>query len=466
MRPGADVFGRRPRKDVDAAGLASTAGFAHNIPTSFRIANEDELENSSAKASGPCSDSTFGVRSLKETIYEASQPVGTEDHGEEDNEDVGEGHEGRRRSTLRPRPNVQTRDSSRGSLEHAPVNTGDSSPFNPSQADHTGPSMSQSFASLSSQAPLSSMPSSPKSFSNRSFRPSDEDSMDEGGSQAIASSEDGDVEPQSQSSMQDSSPQLIMPSIKMPSRRPFTERGKALGRLKVLIAGDSGMRKRIREVYLEYIMLMPVTGVGKTSLIKSIVQTCEDIVHVDPLSPNHPSIDQLHSRKSKSKPTSANIRSTDKITEVYASTKPYPKWWSDIEETNVLRRRKSMGDTVLERNLCFVDTPGYSQGMSRMESIELILQYVEAQYSKSFADTIGNKGDLVSLLSGSGGFQVDVVLYMIAQGLSSMLCFRLIPADGCYRFQRRGHRLSSTSGNTHQRYSFNRQVRHTVPTRD
>jgi hypothetical protein len=27
----------------------------------------------------------------------------------------------------------------------------------------------------------------------------------------------------------------------MPSRRPFTERGKNMGRLKVLIAGDSGM---------------------------------------------------------------------------------------------------------------------------------------------------------------------------------------------------------------------------------
>lgn len=395
MRPGADVLGRRPRKDLDAAGLTSTAGLAHNVPTSFRMVSEDELESSSAKASGPGSDSTFGVRSLQETISEASPPIKTEDDDEEDDEDVGNGHEGRRRSTLRPRP--KTRDSSRGSVEQAPVNTGNSSPYNPSQADHLAPSMSQSFASLSSQAPLSSMPSSPKSFSNRSFRPSDEDSMDEGGSQAIASSEDDDVEPQHLSSMQDSAPQLIMPSIKMPSRRPFTERGKSLGRLKVLIAGDS--------------------GVGKTSLIKSIVQTCEDIVHVDPLSPNIPSIDPISSRKSKSKPSSANIRSTNKITEVYASTKPYPTWWSDIEETKVLRRRKSVGDTVLERNLCFVDTPGYSHGMSRMESIESVLKYVEAQFNKPFADTVGSQGDFVSLLSGSGGVMVDVVFYMIAQDL-------------------------------------------------
>ena len=37
-------------------------------------------------------------------------------------------------------------------------------------------------------------------------------------------------------------PQLIMPSINMPSRRPFTTAGKSIGRLKVLVAGDSGKR--------------------------------------------------------------------------------------------------------------------------------------------------------------------------------------------------------------------------------
>lgn len=255
MRPGPDVLGRRSRKDLDAVGLTSAAGLAHSKPTSFRMASEDELEDSCVKTSEPGSDSTFGVRSLQETIYEASSPLKTEEEEEsgqqeedeeeeeegEANEDIENDHEGRRRSTLRPRPKPRTRDSSHGSVDQAPVKTGDSSPYNPSQADLMAPSMSQSFASLSSQAPLSSMPSSPKSFSNHSFRPSDEDSMDEGGSQAIASSEDDDVEPQIQSSMQDSAPQLIMPSIKMPSRRPFTERGKGLGRLKVLIAGDSGM---------------------------------------------------------------------------------------------------------------------------------------------------------------------------------------------------------------------------------
>lgn len=258
MRPGADILGSRSRKELGAAGLISTAGLSHNMPTSFCMASEDELESSTLRASRPGSDSTFGVRSLQETIYEASSSTTTQDNDDDEDEDegLGNGHDGRRRSTLRTRPKSPTRDSSRGSVDQATINTGDSSPYNPSQADHSAPSMSQSFASLSSQAPLSSMPSSPKSFSNRSFRPSDDDSMDEGGSQAVASSEDDDVEPQSQSSIQDSSPQLIMPSIKMPSRRPFTERGKSLGRLKVLIAGDAGMRTSILQGFLDQIMLI------------------------------------------------------------------------------------------------------------------------------------------------------------------------------------------------------------------
>lgn len=45
-----------------------------------------------------------------------------------------------------------------------------------------------------------------------------------------------------------STPQFIMPSIKMPSRRPFTATGKSMGRLKVLVAGDSGMEASLGRV--------------------------------------------------------------------------------------------------------------------------------------------------------------------------------------------------------------------------
>lgn len=64
--------------------------------------------------------------------------------------------------------------------------------------------------------------------------------MGDAASQAIVSSEEEEEEADIPSEVRDNDPQLIMPSIRMPSRRPFTERGKNMGRLKVLIAGDSG----------------------------------------------------------------------------------------------------------------------------------------------------------------------------------------------------------------------------------
>ena len=112
-----------------------------------------------------------------------------------------------------------------------------------------------------------------------------------------------------------------------------------------------------------------IPGVGKTSLIKSIVQTSPDIVHVDPFHNTPMAASQTHrrraSRRSRNEP--APVPSTSKILEVFASTRPYPNWWSEAEEVKVLRRRRSTstgGDTVLDRNICFVDTPGYSSGAS------------------------------------------------------------------------------------------------------
>lgn len=137
------------------------------------------------------------------------------------------------------------------------------------------------------------------------------------------------------------STQFIMPTIKMPSRRPFTARGKELGRLRIMVVGDS--------------------GIGKTSLIKSIIQVNEDIVHVDPsisMTPNSSATSSQYGSKEGA------MESTKNLTEVFGSTKPYPTWWSDFEDSRVLRRRKSMGETVLERNVCFVDTPGYGAGAS------------------------------------------------------------------------------------------------------
>lgn len=184
-------------------------------------------------------------------------------------------------------------------------------------------------------------------------------------------------ETSTQSSMIDSgsAPQLVMPSIKMPSRRPFTDDGKRMGRLKLLIAGDS--------------------GVGKTSLIKAVVQSCEHIVHVDPITPPSllsagSTVSAVHRNRQRAGSGNGTSRRQQQqqqqqrgssirpgqITEIYASTKPYPEWWSEVDDLSVLGRKKSMGDAVLDRNICFVDTPGYGSGSS--VSFAKFLRYCSA----------------------------------------------------------------------------------------
>ncbi|KAI2626706.1 Septin-domain-containing protein [Hypoxylon sp. NC1633] len=209
-------------------------------------------------------------------------------------------------------------------------------------------------------------------------------------SEHAVTSDDEPLE-QEPSSMLDSgsAPQLVMPSIRMPSRRPFTEIGKSLGRLKVLFAGDS--------------------GVGKTSMVKAIVQICEHIVHVDPIPSQAGSSRQ---KKQTALPKRAS-NSTPTISEIYASTKPYPEWWPTLDGPHVSQRRKSLGDSVLERNICFVDTPGYRNGASAMETIIPCVEYVESHLNRISSDSL-NDSDMLNVLGGDGGFQVDVVFYLIS----------------------------------------------------
>jgi septin family protein len=225
---------------------------------------------------------------------------------------------------------------------------------------------------------------------------SDEDSnLDDIASQVVASSgEEEDEETQQGESGTSSFPQLVMPSIQMPTRRPFTDKGRAMGRLKVLIAGES--------------------GVGKTSLIRSIVQLCEDIVHVDPLSPTQSFSHSPPPPKSKSRKRKLDSIRTTRITENHASTKTYPHWWNDIEEGK-LRRRRGGNDSILERNLSFIDTPGYTVNTS-LDDQNLVLEYVESlMYQNSSASSM-EESDLLGLIGGNGGVQVDVVFYLLSPG--------------------------------------------------
>ena len=78
----------------------------------------------------------------------------------------------------------------------------------------------------------------------------------------------------------------------------------------------------------------------------------------------------------------------------------------------VLRRRKSSIDTVLERNICFVDTPGYSQG-SADKDIGMVVDYVESMLYQTSSVTTLEDNDVLGVVSGSGGVLVDLVIYLL-----------------------------------------------------
>ncbi|KAI9839113.1 MAG: hypothetical protein M1819_003106 [Sarea resinae] len=401
MRPaaGGDCLAGHSRKSSFADHLSSIplVGPGHGTPTTYFLTNEAMLQRSrsNSRLESEEKGNEYGVQSLGDTIGS----TGRSETEEEDCENDGD-------ETKRALESASDREIRVSLLQPA----ADTAQIHSARTSHTSPypyqnlQTSQNLISqpttplfLASPAPGSSLPSSPKSTSTKSFRPSDEESIaDDAGSQAVASSGEEDMD--LSSGGRDGGPQLVMPSIMMPSRRPFTARGKNMGRLKVLVAGDS--------------------GVGKTSLIKSIVQTCEDIVHVDPLSTTSPSLHPTQVRTSKSKDSHFSDKSTKHVSEVYASTKAYPSWWSEFEENKVLRRRKSTGETVLERNLCFVDTPGYRSGTSFTESIDAVIRYVESQMARTAAALSIHGDDLLGLLSGQGGSHVDVVFYLILKELS------------------------------------------------
>ena len=153
-------------------------------------------------------------------------------------------------------------------------------------------------------------------------------------------------------------------------------------------------------------------GIGKTSLIRSIVQICDDIVHVDPLSPTK-SLSQASPAKLRTPKPRADGNSTRRIIEINASTKPYPPWWTDIEQSRTLRKRKSSSDAVLERNLCFVDTPGFRKGNTGIDDMNLVLEYIEDLLLQTSSVTAMEDSDLIGVVSGNGGVQVDVVFYLL-----------------------------------------------------
>ncbi|KAG6031407.1 hypothetical protein E4U40_007195 [Claviceps sp. LM458 group G5] len=163
-------------------------------------------------------------------------------------------------------------------------------------------------------------------------------------------------------------PQLVMPSLTVPRRRSFSETGKSLGKLKILVTGQA--------------------GIGKRSLILAIAQSCTHIVHMD----------SMQSAR----------KNTPRIT--YASTRPKP-WWRTYQSQKLAKRRPSiLPDEVLDRNICFVDCNAHT---GSKETSFPAVEYVESQLAHLLPSPIDDV-NLSALLSSGTEPNIDVVLYLLS----------------------------------------------------
>ena len=214
-----DLIQSRTRKSSHAEQSAPSTNAHGAAPITFFLSKTSNIDEIDKKLVGLPGSAFQQMLPPKEPLGNAAETFGitpNEDHGQETAGDS------RRRSTIRNIGSFVSRRSSPSNGAAASTRAEEES-LTPPQPPTTEPSL----------------PSSPKSMSTRSWRKSDEESAsDEIGSQALLFC--GEEEPEPSSSIADSAPELIMPSIRMPSRRPFTERGKRIGRFKVLVAGGKG----------------------------------------------------------------------------------------------------------------------------------------------------------------------------------------------------------------------------------
>ena len=208
-------------------------------PATFFLSRTSDVSDSEASPSldepSDAKDSMYGVQSMSESLFKSGVSTNSPRlfAGDKESEDEGQPNSPSQGSKDKHKEHVSDR---RSTLKPSAVDVRDS-PVPPAISD----TVSRPLTPLNpDDAP--SLPSSPKSISNHSLRPLDDISIaDELNSQAIDSGDEDERPGPSLRLGLSGASQLIMPSIKMPSRRPFTERGKAMGRFKILIAGASGM---------------------------------------------------------------------------------------------------------------------------------------------------------------------------------------------------------------------------------
>ena len=253
------------KQSITSTTPPSRAGLG--APTTFFLRSEEEMNKdsntednrSAAEASTKTiQDSSYGVQSLEDAI---ASSVLESPEAEKDNN----GHHkttvlGKRKSPKNPvHPKIIA--AAQRIISPESPRAGSSSSLVSSPSQNSGGEGRRASQEVSISQPLtpfrlspsptpgdsSAQPSTPKTGSLRSLPLSDDDedvAVDEMESQAVESSvgedEGGDEMREKDGVAVEKAPQLVMPSIRMPTRRPFTERGKWMGNLKILVAGAVG----------------------------------------------------------------------------------------------------------------------------------------------------------------------------------------------------------------------------------
>ncbi|PSK51648.1 hypothetical protein B9Z65_2915 [Elsinoe australis] len=384
------------------------------LPT--RLDNEDQAtsedileapESAAEETDSPVmADSTFGVQSLSEALENAFPDAPAEDNQSTQSSprfkalsDMSGTSSSPSPATSRKRkanpvhPKILAAGQRIISSESKPARpkstTSDAKPHSPAQAASTPITFQERLRTMSNTSahtpssvlsitpnldPMVGLP--PGSGSPRSVRLSDDDaiSFDDSASQAILSSSGDEDEEElgladTQTVPMSVGPQLVMPSVLLPARRPFTERGKQLGRMRILIAGH--------------------TEPEKTSLIHDIVETCQDIVHAD-----------------------APRAVTPSMRETRCSTKPHPTWSSEVVNEARKSRRQSLDDSLLERNISFVEIAAPSENESATHG-NIAIRYLEDRFRQTLGVRDLDDSELLSMFTYGGGLYPDIMLYVL-----------------------------------------------------
>lgn len=215
-------------------------------PTTFFLCKEDDVpsSHSPARHEAPRETSTFGIESTDSTASTADTDDASVDATIQS---YGPSSPTTLRRLLHRLSNTTAPSLApplEPSLPSSPHSSRDS-PVHPLTRESSASALSGPLTPLHLRSPnrfsTSEPTSTPRSVSLRSLDLSDEDAITDTSSQVEEPNGDGDQQVfDDVDATPMPAPDLVMPSVTMPKRRPFTENGKSIGKLNIAVAGSRG----------------------------------------------------------------------------------------------------------------------------------------------------------------------------------------------------------------------------------